>query len=144
LKNWKLALRLFVYGYVIATVFRFSFYYLFTEKYMWIISMIIVPLIFIFLGHSYFKISHSSTNLFINKDFVFLAIFWVSLSFLLDIIVYVGLTSSIIGGSINWTFFEAQSPQIWIYYIILIFVLFIARFIYLKTQGNKKTETKQT
>jgi hypothetical protein len=130
MKNVKMSLKLFFIGYLIATIVGFISYYI-NINLMWILIFTLMPIIFGYLFYFYFwktKCEESETLKETNR----LIVLWITVSFLLDAVVYIIIIPIVYGHKSNWTFFIEQTPWIWLNYMTIILLGHISRFIYLK------------
>jgi hypothetical protein len=130
MKNFRLSFRLFLIGYLIATIVGFSIYYI-NVYLMWISIFTLMPVIFGYLFYSYLKKAKCKISETI-KETNRLVVLWIILSFLLDAVVYIIIVPIIYRHKSNWTFFIDQSPWIWLNYMTLLILGHVSRFIYLK------------
>jgi len=137
MKKLGLALKLFLAGYLIATIVGFTTYYI-SLIVMWISIFTLMPLLFGYLFYLYLKKTTCEISDTL-KETNLLIILWIILSFLLDAFVYIIFVPIIYGYKSNWTFFIDQSPWIWLNYMTIIFLGHLSRFIYIKKlkSGNK-------
>jgi len=130
MKNFKMSLKLFVIGYLIATIVGFTTYYINIDL-MWVLIFTLMPVIFGYLFYIYLR----KTKCEISEAFKEtnrLIVLWIILSFLLDTAVYIIIVPIIYGHKSNWTFFIDQTPWIWLNYLTIIALGHISRFIYVK------------
>lgn len=125
-----MSLKLFVIGYLIATIVGFTTYYINIDL-MWVLIFTLMPVIFGYLFYIYLR----KTKCEISEAFKEtnrLMVLWIILSFLLDALVYIIIVPIIYGHKSNWTFFIDQTPWIWLNYLTIIVLGHISRFIYVK------------
>lgn len=137
MKNIRLALRLFGLGYLIATVVGFSTYYIHITV-MWTAIFTLMPVVFGYLFYTYLRRtacersrSFRETNL--------LVLLWIILSFLIDGLIYIVVVPLISGNPSNWTFFEDQSPWIWLSYLTILILGHVSRLFYLRSPSQTPT-----
>jgi hypothetical protein len=128
MKNLILSLKLFLTGYLIATIVGFIAYYI-SPDLMWILMFTLMPVIFGYLFFLYLKRikCNKSDTL---RETIGLALSWIILSFILDAIVYIIIVPIIYGYNSNWTFFKDQTPWIWMNYMTMIILGLISRAFY--------------
>jgi hypothetical protein len=134
MKNYKMAIKLFLVGYLIATIVGFATYYI-NINLMWITLFTLMPAVFGYLFYLYLKKTKCGISETL-KETNRLVILWIILSFLLDALVYVIIVPIIYRHKSNWTFFIDQSPWIWLNYMTLLILGHISRFIYHKKLNN--------
>lgn len=128
MRNPRLAFRLFLIGYLIATIVGFSTYYI-NVNVMWATIFTLMPVVFGYLFYLYLK----NTKCCLSETFKEtnrLVLLWIIISFLLDALVYIIIVPIIYGHKSNWTFFMDQSPWIWLNYMTIIILGHIARLTY--------------
>jgi len=135
MRNFRIAYRLFLIGYLIATIVGFATYYI-NQYLMWVSIFTLMPVVFGYLFYLYLK----KTKCGISETFKEtnrLVILWIILSFLLDALVYVLMVPFIYRHKSNWTFFIDQSPWIWLNYMTLLFLGHISRYFYHKKLNKR-------
>lgn len=140
MKNIRLSAKLFIAGYLVATIVGFATYYI-SPALMWISIFTLMPVIFSYLFYSYLKrteCDRSETFSETNR----LAAFWIILSFLVDALVYIIIVPIVYRLKSNWTFFTDQSPWIWLNYLTIIVLGHISRIIYLNQLNKQELRTK--
>jgi hypothetical protein len=128
MKKLLLSLKLFLTGYLIATIVGFIAYYIRPEL-MWILMFTLMPVIFGYLFYSFLKRTDCNRADTLRET-IGLAVSWIILSFLLDATVYIIIVPVVYGHKSNWTFFEDQTPWIWMNYMTMIILGFISRAFY--------------
>lgn len=130
MKSWKQAIRYYVFGYLVATMGGFGIYYVVSEAAMWILTMTLMPVLFIILCYRYFSHIGYISDRYLDGEVARLTLLWLVLSFGLDVIVYVFITPLMFGYPLNWTFFRDHSPLIWYNYAGIFFITAIGKLIY--------------
>jgi len=130
MSNIKLALKYFALAYLIATIVGFTTFYI-HETLMWISTFTIMPIVFGYFFYLYLKKASSNASTLLRETNI-LILFWIIASFLLDGLVYIVIVPIIFGNKSNWTFFQDQSPWIWLNYLTIILLGHISRLILIK------------
>ena len=130
MKNLKMAIKLFLIGYLVATTVGFATYYINIDL-MWITIFTLMPVVFGYLFYQYLKRSKCEVSE-ILKETNRLILLWIVLSFLLDALVYIIIVPVLYRHKPNWTFFIDQSPWRWLNYMTIFVLGHISRLIYLK------------
>jgi len=139
MNNFKLSIKLFLIGYLIATIVGFATYYIHVVL-MWVSIFTLMPVIFGYLFYLYLKnIKCELAEAF--KETNRLVILLIILSFILDALVYIIIVPIIYRYKPNWIFFIDQSPWIWLNYMTIFILGHISRAIYHKNITNKKPLT---
>jgi hypothetical protein len=128
MRSWLWSTVFFLLGYAIATVVGFGLFYL-SETAMWIGTMTLMPIVFACLFYIYLRTVKCPLEASFRESAV-MVIYWITLSFSLDAIVYILIVPAVYGGRSNWLFFMDQSPWIWLNYIILLLVGAVGRWAY--------------
>jgi hypothetical protein len=138
MKNLKLNLKLFLTGYLIATIVGFAAYYISPEL-MWILMFTLMPVVFGYLFYLYlYKTDCRKSET--SRETTGLAISWIILSFMIDALVYIIIVPLVYNQNSNWTFFIDQTPWIWMNYLTIFILGYISRIFYHK--HLKKIELK--
>ena len=117
--------------YVIASVVGFATYLLIGPRAMWISVFTLMPVVSAVLIYWYLRGMHFPKNNSL-KETALLVLFWISFSFVSDAATYILIIPSANQIDPNWTFFQDQSPWIWLCYAVLLVSGFAGRWMYVR------------
>ena len=115
--------------YLVATALGFLTYLLLSPLVMWICVFTLMPVVSGLLIYFYLLRMKVSRARSLRESLVVTAV-WVALSFALDAITYILVVPAVSHAPRNWTFFQDQSPWIWLSYLVLLVSALGARFAY--------------
>ena len=115
----------FLAMYVTATIFGFATYLLISPLAMWVSVFTVMPVLSALLIYFYLrtiKVSQAASL----RESLAIALVWIVLSFALDAVVYIVVIPLFSHVAPNWTFFQDQSPWIWLSYVVLLLSALVA------------------
>lgn len=118
--------------YLIATVIGFATYLLISPVAMWISVFTFMPVVSAWLIYKYLHKMKFAPKASLAECAQLLLV-WIGLSFGLDALTYILIVPSIGHTPQNWTFFQDQSPWIWLSYAVLLLSGYLGRWAYLKS-----------
>jgi hypothetical protein len=109
----------FLAMYTIATILGFATYLLLSPLAMWISVFTLMPVISALLIYAYLRKMKVSKGTSLRESLA-ITLVWIVLSFGLDAVVYIVIIPFLSHVAPNWTFFQDQSPWIWLSYVVLL------------------------
>ncbi|MFZ1136750.1 MAG: hypothetical protein WAN69_17500 [Candidatus Korobacteraceae bacterium] len=117
--------------YIAATIIGFSTYLLVGSRTMWISVFTLMPMLSALLIYVYLRIMRFPRERSLTET-MHLVLVWVGLSFGFDAVTYVVIIPAASHTIPNWTFFQDQSPWIWLSYAVLVPSAYVGRWMYLR------------
>ena len=136
------AITYFVIGYAIVLVTVTSLYQV-PGPLKTSIGMITATFVFVDLCYRYFKKTNESGVCIRFKSVLGLMTLWALLSIGLDILLLVILMPMISNGSLDWSFFNQQSPLYWVQFPLFYVFGFVAQAIYNRVVSLKDAQVNQ-
>jgi hypothetical protein len=109
----------FLAMYTIATILGFATYLLLSPLAMWISVFTLMPVISALLIYAYLRKMKVSKGASLRESLA-ITLVWIVLSFGFDAVVYIVIIPFLSHVAPNWTFFQDQSPWIWLSYVVLL------------------------
>jgi hypothetical protein len=116
----------FLAMYIIATILGFATYLLLSPLAMWISVFTVMPVLSALLIYVYLRTMKVSKEASLRESLA-ITLVWIVLSFGLDAVVYIVVIPFFSHVASNWTFFQDQSPWIWLSYVVLLLSGLVAR-----------------
>jgi hypothetical protein len=117
--------------YLIATIVGFATYLLISPAAMWICIFTLMPVVSALLMYWYLVKMRISRQASLKETF-YLVLAWIGLSFGLDAATYIFIIPAVNHIDPNWTFFQDQSPWIWLSYAVLLVSAYVGRALHLR------------
>lgn len=134
---WQIV-RSFGMMYLVATIVGFATYLLLSPTAMWVSVFTLMPLVSAWLIFRYLQQMSFSPETSLRESVILLLI-WIGLSFAVDALVYIVIVPAMSHAPPNWTFFQAQSPWIWLSYAVLGISSYMGRWAYLRSQHVQRS-----
>ncbi len=130
MKLWRI-LASFAAMYLIATIIGFATYLLISPVAMWISVFTFMPVVSAWLIYRYLHKMRFTPKASL-AECVNLLLVWIGLSYGLDALTYILIIPAFKHTPPNWTFFQDQSPWIWLSYAVLLLSGYLGRWAYVK------------
>lgn len=119
----------FIAMYGIATIVGFTTYLLLSPFAMWVSVFTLMPIVSTLLIYSYLRKMRFSRKSSLGESLIVSAS-WIALSFSFDAVMYILIVPYVSRAASNWTFFQDQSPWIWVSYLALLLSALTAHKVY--------------